>query len=459
MVDEPVLRSWGAFGQELRDDPYPLYARLREAAPVHRATTPDGRTVWLVTRYEDARSALADPRLAKDPRRFLARWGVPARGSRSGARSVDAQPSDAQPPATPRAPTHEPDAEQLGASRPGTQAAGGGNFLDSALTYHMLNADPPDHTRLRRLVSKAFTARRVESLQPLVHEITDMLLDAMAGLGQTDLIETFAFPLPITVICELLGVPLSDQARIRQLFTAMLTSGPTAEGRQRSLAAAGDIAGYVTSLIAAKRTEPADDMLSDLIAARDGAQRLDENELTSMAFLLVIAGHETTVNLIGNGLAALLSHPDQLAALRADPSLVPSAVEEFLRYDGPVEHATFRYTTEPVEVGGTTIPEGQMVLVVLAAADRDPARFAEPGTLDVRRGESAHLAFGHGIHFCLGAPLARMEGRIAFTSLLARFPDLRLAVDPADLHRQPGMILRGLRELPVALTPAAPAAG
>jgi len=413
-VDEQALGSWGAFSQELLDNPYPFYERLREAAPVHRATTPAGRSMWLVTRYDDARAALADPRLAKDARKFSKAWRDAAAG----------------------------------------EGAGSGNFLDSPLAYHMLNADPPDHTRLRRLVSKAFTARRVESLRPRIHEITDTLLGSMAGLAEVDLIDAFAFPLPITVICELLGVPLSDQSGIRKLFTKMLTSGSTPEGRQRAFEAGHEIAEYAMELIAAKRAEPADDMLSDLIAARDGEQKLDENELISMTFLLVIAGHETTVNLIGNGMAALLTHPDQLAALRADLSLVPSAVEEFLRYDGPVEHATFRYTTQPVDIGGVTIPEGEMVLVVLASADRDPARFPCPGKLDVRRGDAGHLAFGHGIHFCLGAPLARMEGQIAFTSLLTRFPDLRLAVPASQLHWKPGMIVRGLHELPVTLAPA-----
>jgi cytochrome P450 len=220
------------------------------------------------------------------------------------------------------------------------------------------------------------------------------------------------------------------------------------------MAAAGELFGYLVGLIAAKREAPRDDLLSGLIEACDGEQRLDEQELLATTFLLVVAGHETTVNLIANGTVALLRNPDQLAALRADLSLVPAAVEELLRYDGPVQHATFRFTTEPIEVGGVTIPAHQRVLVLIASANRDTARFTEPDRLEVRRTDNRHLAFGHGIHFCLGAPLARLEGQIAFTSLLRRFPELQLAVPPEELHWRNGLVLRALTELPVRLSPA-----
>lgn len=409
-MPESALQSWGAFDQNLRDDPYPLYARLREQAPVHRATLPDGRAVWLVTRLDEARAALADPRLTNDPRRFGVTW------VNSGGRQ---SPS----------------------------------FLDSPLAYHMLNADPPDHTRLRKLVSKAFTARRVEELRPRVNEITEDLLAVMAARDEdvVDLMSAFAYPLPIRVICELLGVPPTDRAAFREWFTTMLAS--TYVHREQAHRAAGELAGYIVRLLAAKRDHPADDMLSALVAARDGDQRLDEHELTSMVFLLLVAGHETTVNLIGNGMAALFRDRDQLADLRDDPSLVPAAVEELLRYDGPVEHATSRFTSEPVDIGGVTVPDQECVLVVLGAADHDPRHFTEPDRLDVGRAENQHLAFGHGAHYCLGAPLARMEGQIAFSSLLAHFPAMRLA-PAAELHWRPGMFVRGLDRLPVTLQPA-----
>jgi cytochrome P450 len=311
----------------------------------------------------------------------------------------------------------------------------------------MLNSDPPDHTRLRRLVATAFTMRRVELMRPRIVEITDELLAGLAGREQVDLVDDFAFPLPVTVICELLGVPYADREDFRTWSTVLLSAGEI----DAVVAAGKNMAAYLHELIAAKRADPVDDMLSALIQARDDGDRLDEAELVSMAFLLLVAGHETTVNLIANGTLALLQHPDQRAALRADPALLPGAIEEFLRYDGPISHATIRYTTEPVEIGGVTIPGGEFVVIALGSANRDDDRFADADRLDVTRPAGGHLAFGHGIHFCVGAPLARLEGQIAIGRLFDRFPDLALAVDANELRWRHSTLLRGLESLPVRL--------
>lgn len=392
--DEPVLRPWPD-EVTFRQDPYPEYAAMRATHPVQRMAAPGGSPVWLVTGYEQARALLSDMRLVKDVRRLTNR----------------------------RVPERLRDMEQ-----------------------HMLNLDPPDHTRLRRLVSKAFTVRRIERLRPRIEAITGDLLDAMAAGHEGDLIDLFAFPLPITVICELLGVPLDDQDDFRRWSNVVVAGHAT---RDELPQAVEDLSRYLTGLIAAKRAAPADDLLSALIAVRDSADRLTEEELISMAFLLLIAGHETTVNLIGNGMYHLLTNPGQLERLRADPGLLPTAIEEFLRYDGPVEIATVRIAAEPVDVAGVRIGTGDRVLIGLDAADRDATRFPDADRLDVTRTDNPHMAFGHGIHYCLGAPLARLEGQIAVGALLDRFPEMALAVPPSDLTWRPGFLLRGLTRLPV----------
>ena len=389
------------FSPEHTDNPHPVYDWLRENSPVRELRTPSGASVWLVTRYEDARQALNDPRLSKDE---LRRQGV------SVVRFV--------------------------------------TDVEARMNHHMLSADPPNHTRLRRLVSAAFTARRVEALRPRIQEIADRLLDDLAGVDEVDLLDAYAFPLPIQVICELLGVPLDDRDDFRAWSNAIVAGVQSGE---QLFTAASAMVEYIGALIERKRAEPGDDLLSGLIAVQDGGDRLTEGELSSMVFLLLVAGHETTVNLIGNGVHALLTHPDQLARLRADPAPLPGAIEEFLRYEGPVETATLRITTEPVEIAGVTVPANQMVLVSLLAANRDGNRFAEPDQLDIGRDGSQHVAFGHGIHYCLGAPLARMEGQIAIGTLLARFPHLALAAPADALTWRPGLLLRGLTTLPVRL--------
>jgi cytochrome P450 len=387
-------------GSDYFQNPLAYFARMRGERPVTPVVLPDGSRVWLVTRYADVRSALADPRLYKE-------WAGKL---------------------TPEGWTPDP--------------------VSGYLSVHLLNLDPPDHTRLRKLVNKAFTARRVAGLRPRVEMITNSLLDAMSGRDEVDLIEALAFPLPITVICELLGIPASDQ----ESFQAWSHTVVSSVGSQEEFHAAGiAMYRYFTDLVAAKRKAPADDLLSALIAARDDDDSLDERELIAMLFLLLIAGHETTTNLIASGTLALLTHPAELARLRSDPSLLPGAVEELLRYANPLNHATERFTLEPVEIGGVTIPAREWVLCVTSSANHDPARFAEPDRLDVSRDASGHLAFGHGIHYCLGAPLARLEGEVAFGALLARFPGLSLAVPVSSLRWRPSSLIHGLESLPVRL--------
>jgi cytochrome P450 len=330
---------------------------------------------------------------------------------------------------------------------------------------HLLNIDPPDHTRLRRLVSKAFTPRRVAEFEPRVQQLTDRLIDSFAGRGSADLIHEFAFPLPIYAICDLLGVPAEDQDDFRDWAGMMIRHGGGPRGGVAR--AVKRMRGYLAELIhrkraaLAERPEPGEDLISGLIRASDHGEHLTENEAAAMAFILLFAGFETTVNLIGNGTYALLRNPGERARLqgalhRGDTALLGTAVEELLRYDGPVELATWRFATTELAIGGTVIPAGDPVLVVLAAADRDPARFAGPDVLDLARRDNPHLGFGHGIHYCLGAPLARLEGRSALATLLGRLPDLELAAAPDDLRWRGGLIMRGLRELPVRFTPEQP---
>ena len=400
-------------GDRYFQDPLRVFARMREESPVTSVITPEGQRAWLITRYEDVRKALADPRLSKDWRKL-------------------------------RSPGFVPD-----------PAVG-------FLMAHMLNADPPDHTRLRRLVQKAFTPGRVAGLRPRIEAITASLLDAMAAGGSggggragddardgvVDLITAFAFPLPMTVISELIGVPADNREEFSAWSHVILSSTATPE-EFRTVGTA--MYGFFMSLIEAKRAAPADDLLSALIQARDCGDSLNERELLSMIFLLLVAGHETTVNLIATGTLALLEHPAELARLRAEPELLPGAVEELLRYSNPLNHATERFTIEPTEIGGVTIPARSWVLCVTSSANRDPGRFADSDRLDVARDAGGHVAFGHGIHFCLGAPLARLEGEVAFGALLSRFPGLSLAADPSSLRWRPSSLIHGLEALPVRL--------
>ncbi|WP_051723268.1 cytochrome P450 [Streptomyces albus] len=392
---DPQIVDLTAYGDRFTSDPYSVYAELRARGAAHRVRLDERSTVWLIVGHDEARAALADPRFSKDWR---------------------------------KAPHME--------------------FTDSPINANMLDSDPPDHTRLRRLVAREFTARRVEALRPRVEEITAELLDAMAAApgGRADLVEALAFPLPMSVICELLGVPSLDRAAFRAWSNELVSrTSPDAEN-----AAVHAVAEYLAGLIEEKRRHPGDDLLSGLIRTTDeDGDRLAPDELVGMAFLLLVAGHETTVNLITNAVHALFRHPDRLAELRAELSLTEQVVEETLRWDGPVENSTFRFAREAVGIGGVTIPAGEGVVISLASADRDPARFPDADRFDPGRRAGGHLAFGHGIHYCLGAPLARMEGQIAIRRLLERFPDLAPDLPASDLPWIPGLLIRGLRRLPV----------
>jgi cytochrome P450 len=387
-------------------DPAGFFARLRESRPVAPVQMPGYGRVWMVTRYADVRAVLTDPRLARD----VGRWP-------GGGRT---RPSEA-----------------------------------TGINDHMLHVDPPDHTRLRRLVQKPFAARRA-ALRPRAQEIAAGLLDELAAPGDDviDLLDRYARPLPIAVICELLGVPVADREWIRD--TVYAYDAPAEHERvERALAA------YFTELTAAKRAEPGDDLVSALVLARDdpggpgragaAGDRLTGGELLGTVFLLVMAGFDTTVNLIASGILALLTHPAELARLRADPSLLPAAVEELLRFTSPVNHANDRFTIEAVSIGGVTIPAGEWVMPSISSADWDPAQFPGADRLDLSRDTSGHVAFGHGVHHCLGAPLARMEAEVALGALLARLPGLSLAVPAAELRWRPVSLMNGLESLPVRL--------
>jgi cytochrome P450 len=317
--------------------------------------------------------------------------------------------------------------------------------LPPALDANLLNMDPPDHTRIRKLVSRAFTPRHIEELREPVRRTAELLLDARAGEEAFDLIAAYAAPLPITVICDLLRIPGDERYDFRAWSDALMAPDPTRPERARE--AVGRLLAFFTGLLADRREHPGDDLLSALIAVRDEEDRLSEDELMSLAFLVLVAGYENTVHLIGNAVAALLTHPAQLAALRADPALVDGAVEELARFDGPMPLAIRRFPVEDVTIGGVTVPAGETVLLSLAAAHRDPRRFPEPDRLDLTRDATGHLALGHGIHYCLGAPLARAETEIAVAALLERFPVLALA--DGDLRWRRSLRARGLVALPV----------
>ena len=407
-----ALAAWGAYD---RDDPFPVFAEVREVGAVQQVKLADGHAAWLVVRHDEARAALNDSRLSKDMHAALA----------TGSDVV---------------------AEGL----PGP-----------AFARHMLSVDPPDHTRLRRLVSAAFSPRTVEALRPRVQTIVDDLLDNLAARephSRADLVTALAVPLPFTVICELLGVPEPERTGLGQGLTGLLV--PTSTPAEYALAreASDAVVAMLEALVETKQGAPGEDLVSGLISARDGEERLNSQELLSTIFQLIVAGHDTTTSLIGNSVVDLLRNPGQLAKLRADPSKMTAAVEECLRHDAPVPHSTFRYAIEPVQLGDVTIPTGAQVIICLASANRDAARYASPERLNIDRADSRHLAFGHGIHHCLGAPLARMEGRLALGSLFRRFPELRLAVDIDQLHwgHGDGLVLRGLSELPIIPGPALP---
>jgi len=392
---------------QFKADPFGYYRMLRATEPVHLVKLPDGQQAWLVTRYDDVVTVLKDERFAKDRMRVLS-------------------------------------AQQL-AAQPWVPKA----FMP--LAHNMLDQDPPDHTRLRELVHKAFTPRMVEAMRDRMQRLADELLDAAETHGRTDLIRDYALPIPTTIIAEMLGVDPHDRHKFHRWTSALVSADYSKLGIVRMVPSFLGLRRYVKDVVARRRAKPDDDLVSALVQAKEAGDQLSEDELVAMVFLLIIAGHETTVNLIGNGALALMRHPEQMERLRDDPALMKTAVEEMLRYEGPLETATERFAREDIRVAGTTIPAGSLVLAVLASANRDERQFPRADALDLSRADNKHVAFGFGIHYCVGAPLARLEAQIAISRLLARCGDLKLAIAPERLRWKRGMILRGLESLPVNL--------
>jgi cytochrome P450 len=388
-------------------DPYPLYAQMREQAAVSRSSLGP----YVVNGYDVCQSVLRDPRLG---------------------RGVNMQ---------------DPNVGIFGDT--GTRR---GEFMEMS-QHNMLLADPPDHTRLRRLVSRSFTPRQVERLRPAIHALVDELLDAMSESDEVEFMSAFALPLPMAVIGELVGVPASDRAGLQPYVRAAakgIEPVMSDEETEAAIEAVGHLAEYFGALIEERRLRPQDDLLSSLVAAWENDDRLTDEEVYSTSILLFAAGFETTTNLLGNGLLALLRHPDQLADWRSHPDIASSAVEELLRYDSPVQF-NLRAALEPADLVGEPLERGDAVIVLQGAANRDPARFENPDALNLRRADNVPLSFGWGIHHCIGAALARMEGEIAFNALLGRFPTIELLTD--EPHWRPSFTLRGLLDLPVRFSP------
>ncbi|WP_037906288.1 cytochrome P450 [Actinacidiphila yeochonensis] len=384
---------------EARRDPYPLYARMRRESPVHRSD----QGIWYLTRYADVEAALGDMRLSNDRDRMTRAYGALGGDLKAFSRITD------------------------------------------RLGRVMTNTDPPDHARLRKLANRAFTARRVEALRDGIQRIVDRLVDEAVAAGPAmDLLEAVASPLPMSVVCELFGIPEGDRPQVKGWFRRF---GRLSEDIGKSEAAIEQYEEYLSGLIRQRRREPGDDLISALVATQAQDDRLTDSELLSTCFVLITAGDETTTHLIGNGMLALLRHPDQLARLRADPGLIRGAVEELARYD-TVTQAIVRVVAEDVEIGGRTLREGELAYLFLAATNRDPERFEDPDRLDLSRPGNRHLSFGNGPHFCLGGPLAKLQAEVAVGTLVRRLPDLRLA-DETALEWRPNPLQRRLSALPL----------
>ncbi|WP_245976475.1 cytochrome P450 family protein [Amycolatopsis palatopharyngis] len=389
-------------GPQFDRNPSPAYAYLREHSPVHRLPLPGGAYYWLITRYEDALPALTDSRLAKSPAKGNAAWRQSGMGL-----PLDHRPS---------------------------------------LGSHMINADGEKHSRLRKLVAGAFAPRRMERLRRRAQAVTDDLLDQIEPRAQADLVRDLAFPLPICMISDLLGIPESEREPL-QRWVAVLDSSDQDSSVADLLDVTDEIDNFLTGVVDYKRRSPGEDLISDLLR-QQRAGLLTNDELTSMAFLLLVGGHETTVALIGNATLALLMHPEQADGARVDPNMVSQVVEESLRIDSPTQNATWRFPLEPVTIGGQLIQPGDPILVSLLAANRDPAHFADPDTFNLMR-SARHIAFGAGPHVCIGAALARLEGQVAVGTVFRRFSELALAVPTEQLRWWPSPIMRGLYSLPV----------
>ncbi|MGV2966938.1 cytochrome P450 [Paenibacillus sp. FSL L8-0435] len=384
------------FTKEFTHNPYPVYEKLRKDEPVFRIMFPHGEFGWIITRYEDAVQILKDPRFSKD---MVRRYGAQNQ---------------------------------------------------SIFSNNMLFSDPPDHKRLRGLVQKAFTPKLVADMRSHIQDIADELLDNLPSQEKMNLIDDFAFPLPIIVISEILGVPLEDRDKFR-IWSNTIIDASIAESAELFEQHAREFTDYLTAWFAKVRRDPGTDLISQLVIAEESGQQLTEQELLGVVSLLIIAGHETTVNLIGNGILALLEHPEQRELLINQPELIHNAIEEMLRYNGPVEFSTSRWALEDIEFRGQRIAKGDLVIVALDSANRDEQQFKDADIFDITREKSSHLAFGKGIHLCLGAPLARLEGEIAVSTLLNRFPNIQLQADVNELEWRPGMNVRGVKEIPVQL--------
>ncbi|MEM9775223.1 MAG: cytochrome P450 [Chloroflexota bacterium] len=397
------MQKLDLFSPKFKTDPFPTYAHMREHCPVYAHEAPYGGNIWYITRHKDVEAVLRDTStFVKDPQN--AKDGTSKRK---------------------------------------------GNRLFQMINRNMLFADAPDHTRLRKLVNLAFTPRRIEKLAPRIQTTADKLLDAVADQASFDLIGSYAFPLPINVIIEMLGIPAEDRDQMHDWSKAIIAPGRygiTLKGRKQRVRA---FVNYLNGMFDARRKHPVDDLISDLVLAEADGERLSEAELSSMVALLFVTGHETVVNLIGNGVLSLLMHPDQLQTLRENNNLIDQAIEEMLRFDGPVETSTTRWAAKDVELMGHQIKRGDVVRVVITSANRDGCVHARPDAFDITRPVSGqnHLAFGKGIHYCLGAPLARLEGRIAILTLLDRFPNLRLETKINETEWHTGVIFRGLKQL------------
>ncbi len=393
---------------KFKANPFPFYAQLRAEAPVFAVTVnlPNKQRAWLVTRYDDVLNVLKDERFAKNRRNAM---------SPEQLKKVPWMPP-----------------------------------MFKSLEQNMLDLDSPDHTRLRTLIHKAFTPSMIEQMRDQIQALTNELLDAAEPKGGMDLIAEFALPLPLTMIGRILGVPAEDTPKFHRWTKTMLSAGV----HMNYFVVIPTILrfmGYLKKLIKERSTHPKDDLITALVQAKEGGDQLSANEVLAMIILLLIAGHETTVNLIGSGSLALLEHPDQVVKLRSEPALIKTAIEELVRFVCPIEMATERYAREDITIAGTTIPRGELVLAVIASANRDPNYFANPDALDVTRANNKHLAFGHGEHYCIGAPLARLEGQIAMSTLIQRMPNLRLSIAPDQLRWRGGLpFLRGLEALPVS---------
>ncbi|PMC34700.1 cytochrome P450 [Bacillus sp. UMB0899] len=387
--------------QEFIKNPFPVYKEIREKDPIFRFLMPNGQHAWIITSFKDASLVINDSR-------FVTNYPV----------NNDEDESNLPP--------HK-----------------------AIISRNLLSVNPSDHRRLRRLVQKAFTPRMIERLRGRIEEITVDLLDGVQTKGEMNLIEDFAFPLPIKVICEMLGVPVKDQYKFQEWSNSLMESVNNPVLSQQGEEATIAFVEYLQDLIKQRRRYQQDDLISDLIKVEEEGDVLSEHELYALVFVLIIAGHETTVNLIGNGVLALLEFPEQKEKLISNPDLIHSAIEEILRYNGPAEVSNVRWAIEDVSFGEKIIRKGEMVFIALSSANRDPSEFINPDMFDITREVNNHLAFGKGVHFCLGAPLARLEGEIAIRELLQRMPDIRLKDTEDSLEWRQGMIIRGVKEIPI----------